>query len=104
MTDPNCKILLGTISKAGTTHTFTSANNIIFYDEPWTPTDKLQCEDRVHRIGQAGTVNVYTIITKDTVDEKVHEVLYTKGVMSDYLVDNRLDLRGNVDLIKSLLF
>ena len=103
MRDANCKILLGTVGKAGTTHTFTAANNIIFYDEPWTPTDKLQCEDRVHRIGTAKTVNIYTLITKDTIDERVHDILYSKSVVADYLVDNRLDLHGNLDLLKSLL-
>jgi len=102
-TDPNCRILLGTVSKAGTTHTFTAANNVIFYDEPWTPTDKLQCEDRVHRIGLSGSLNVYTLITKDTIDERVHDVLYSKSVVADYLVDNKLDIHGNIDLLRSLL-
>lgn len=103
MTDDNCKIMLGTIGKMGTTHTLTAANNIIFYDEPWTPTDKLQCEDRVHRIGTTKSVNIYTLITKDTIDERVHNILYDKFVMSDYIVDSKLDLHGNLDLLRSLL-
>ena len=103
MEDPNCKIMLGTIQEMGTTHTLVAANNIIFYEEPWTPTDKLQCEDRIHRIGTTKTVNIYTLITKDSIDEAVHDILYSKGVISDYMVDNRLDLHGNPELISMLL-
>lgn len=103
MEDPNCKILLGTVGKAGTTHTFTAANNLIFYDEPWTPTDKQQCEDRIHRIGTDRTVNIYTLITKDTVDEYIHNLVYTKGVMSDYLVDNRMDIMKDSEVLRTYL-
>lgn len=99
MKNDEYKILLATIGAGGTTHTFTASNNIIFYDEPWTPSDKLQAEDRIYRIGTTKSVNIYTLLTHNTVDERVHNILYRKGTMSDYLIDNKLDLYKNTDLL-----
>lgn len=101
--DPSHTVLIGTIGAAGTTHTFTAASNIIFLDEPWTPSDKVQAEDRCHRIGTNQPVNIYTLITKDTVDEKVHDILYTKSNISSYIVDNKIDLVNNPKLFDFLL-
>ena len=100
--NPDYKILLGTVGAAGTSHTFTAAQNVIFYDEPWTPADKEQCIDRAYRIGTKGTVTVTTLITKDTVDDAVHNILYKKKGMSDFIVDNRLDLENSA-VVASLL-
>jgi putative helicase len=103
MNNPEYKILLGTIGAAGTTHTFTASNNIIFYDEPWTPSDKQQAEDRIYRIGTTKSVNIYTLISRNTVDERVHDILYRKSTMSDLLVDNKLDLYKRPDLLDWIL-
>lgn len=103
MNNPEYKILLGTIGAAGTTHTFTASNNIIFYDEPWTPSDKQQAEDRIYRIGTTKSVNIYTLISHNTVDQKVHDILYRKSTMSDLLIDNKLDLYKRPDLLDWIL-
>ena len=103
MENPDYKVMLGTIGAMGTSHTLTSANNVIFYDEPYTPADKLQAEDRVHRIGASKSINIYTLITADTIDHRVHEILYTKSAMSDYIVDDKLDLHNNPELLRYLL-
>lgn len=102
-TNPEYKVLLGTVGAAGTSHTFTAATTAIFFDEPWTPSDKMQAEDRLHRIGTTSSVNIITLITKDTVDERVHNILYTKQGISQYIVDNKIDLKKNPDLFDLLL-
>ena len=101
--NPNYTILLGTISAAGTTHTFTAANNVIFLDEPFNATDKQQAIDRTNRIGTTSSVNVYTLLSKNTIDEKVHEIVYEKGMTADYIVDNKLDFKNNPKLLYKLL-
>lgn len=101
--NPEYKVMIGTIGAMGASHTLTAANNVIFYDEPYTPADKLQAEDRVHRIGATKTINVYTIITADTIDDRVHDILYTKSAMSDYIVDDKLDIHNNPGLLRYLL-
>lgn len=83
-----CKCIIGTIGALGTGYTLTEADTVIFLDEPWTMADKLQAEDRCHRIGTKDSVTVITLMCKDTIDERIHEIIERKGVVSDTLVDN----------------
>lgn len=101
--NPNYKVMLGTIGALGVNHTLTVANNVIFYDEPWTPADKVQAEDRCHRISATTHVNIYSILTKDTIDETVHKIVYDKQDISNFIVDGKLDLRKNPELFAKLL-
>ena len=101
--NPEYKILIGTIGALGTTHTLTVANNVIFYDEPWTASDRQQAVDRCHRISATSTVNVYTLLSKDTIDERVHNILYRKDITSKFIVDGKLDIYNNPELFDKLL-
>jgi SWI/SNF-related matrix-associated actin-dependent regulator of chromatin subfamily A member 5 len=51
----------------------TSADTVIIYDSDWNPQMDLQAMDRAHRIGQKNKVNVYRLITENTVEEKIIE-------------------------------
>jgi len=102
-TNPEYKILLGTVGAAGTAQTFTAARNVVFYDSPWNPSDKEQASDRIYRIGTTQSVNVFTLVTKDTVDDRVEQVLSTKEGVAKYIVDGKLDLRHNPELFDFLL-
>lgn len=101
--NPEYLVMLGTIGALGTTHTLTSSHVIIFYDEPWTAADKEQAEDRCHRISMRDTLMIHTLITKGTIDETVHDIVYAKGAVSKYIVDNDVDIRNNSDLLDKLL-
>lgn len=103
MTNPEYKVLLGTIGAAGTVQTFTAARNLIFYDDPWNPSDKEQAEDRIYRIGTKQSVNIFTLVSKDTVDDRVEQILYTKEGIAKYIVDNKLDLKKNPELFDFLI-
>lgn len=85
----DCHVILGTIGCLGTGFTLNEANTVIFLDEPWTSADKQQAEDRCHRIGTKGTVNIITLICKDTIDEKVHNIVNSKQELSSKVVDNK---------------
>ena len=101
--NPEYRVMLGTVGALGTSHTLTVARNVIFYDSPWNPADIEQCEDRCHRPGTTNSVNVYTLVTKDTVDERVHEILSKKEGTAKYIVDNNLDVRNHPELLNILL-
>jgi SNF2 family DNA or RNA helicase len=94
--DPECKVIVGTIGAMGTGLTLTAASTVIFLDEPWNRGIKDQAEDRAHRIGTRGTVRIVTLITKDSVDEGVYNLVQKKGRMADLLIDGKVDGR-NVD-------
>jgi len=96
-------IMMGTIAALGTSHTLTVARNIIFYDDPWNEATKIQAEDRAHRPGTTHSVNIYTLIAKDTIDEVVDGIVYSKGDMANYIVDGILDMRGNSKLFDQLI-
>lgn len=100
--DPNCKVMIGTIGALGTGFTLTAAQLVIFLDEPWNRGIKDQAEDRAHRIGTRGTVRIVTILTRDTVDEGVYNLVQKKGKMADLLVDGKVDGK-NVDNVLSYL-
>ena len=51
--------------------TLTAADAVIFYDSDWNPTMDEQAVDRAHRIGRTKDINVYKLITKGTVEEKI---------------------------------
>lgn len=101
--NPDCKILIGTIGALGTSHTLTVAHNVIFYDLPWNQAAVEQAEDRCHRTGTTSTVNIYYIITKDSVDEKVYDIILNKDGVSKYIVDNELSIKDNPQLFEYLL-
>ena len=85
--DESCRVIIGTTPALGTGYTLTQANTVIFMDEPWSKAIKDQAEDRCHRIGTKGTVNIITLICKDTIDEKIHNIIKEKGELSDRIVD-----------------
>ena len=88
MNDPNCKVLIGTIAAAGTGLTLTVADTVFFLDEPWTYAKFAQACDRAHRIGQSNTVTIVSLITKGTIDEKIHDIVINKKLVSDAIIDN----------------
>lgn len=49
----------------------TGADVVIFVDHDWNPVKDLQAIDRAHRLGQKRTVNVYRLITRRTIEEKI---------------------------------
>lgn len=101
--NPEYKILLGTIDALGVNHTLTVANNVIMYDLPWQNASRIQAEDRLVRIGQTKPVNVYTLLTKDTVDETVYKILTEKQAISDFMVDDSLDLKKHPEIFDLLI-
>lgn len=101
--DPSCNVIVGTIGALGTSHTLSVASNVIFLDEPWNAATFDQAEDRCYRLNSTDTVDVFSIITKDTVDEHVHDIIISKRGTSDYIVDGKLNLRDNPELLELLL-
>ena len=56
----------------------TCANNVIIFDQSFNPHDDRQAADRAHRVGQTKEVIVTTLITKDSIEEKIHKLAKNK--------------------------
>ena len=51
---------------------------VVFAEYSWTPGTLVQAEDRVHRIGQANSVNVYYLHAKGSIDDIIWQTLEHK--------------------------
>lgn len=69
--DPRIDVLLLTTSVGGLGLNLTGADTVIFVDHDWNPMKDLQAMDRAHRLGQKKVVNVYRLITRGTLEEKI---------------------------------
>jgi SNF2 family DNA or RNA helicase len=96
------KILIGSIGAMGTGLTLTAGTVEIFVDEPWNRALKEQAEDRCHRIGQNSNVTIHTIMCKNTIDERIHELVYRKGELSDAIVDGMVK-QNRMEVLEYLL-
>ncbi|XP_045771755.1 TATA-binding protein-associated factor 172 isoform X2 [Maniola jurtina] len=70
-TDVSIDVLLLTTAVGGLGLNLTGADTVIFVEHDWNPMKDLQAMDRAHRIGQKRVVNVYRLITRDTLEEKI---------------------------------
>ena len=86
------KVVIGTIGAMGTGLTLTAGTVEIFMDEPWNRANKEQAEDRCHRVGTTENVTIYTLMCKNTIDERIHDLVLKKGQMADALVDGALTM------------
>ncbi|MBO5712104.1 MAG: DEAD/DEAH box helicase [Acholeplasmatales bacterium] len=88
--DPSVKAFIGTWQKCGTGITLNAASYMIFLDVPWTQGVFQQSQDRIHRIGTKNPVFIYHLITKDTIDERVNEIVNDKGAIADFIIDDEI--------------
>ena len=100
-------VIVLSIQAAKTGHTLTAAQNIMFLELPWTPADLDQTVARCHRIGQRGSVTATYLLTEDTIDSEILNIIARKrnvvlqatdGVVSDAaggsIVERMLELFG----------
>ncbi|KAH8236804.1 hypothetical protein KR026_011206 [Drosophila bipectinata] len=69
--DPSIDVLLLTTLVGGLGLNLTGADTVIFVEHDWNPMKDLQAMDRAHRIGQKKVVNVYRLITRNSLEEKI---------------------------------
>lgn len=86
--DPSYDVLLLTTSVGGLGLNLTGADTVIFVEHDWNPQKDMQAMDRAHRLGQKKTVNVYRIVTRGTLEEKILRYVII------YLVNSHLPEAG----------
>uniref|UniRef100_A0A8C5KUI5 SWI/SNF-related matrix-associated actin-dependent regulator of chromatin subfamily A-like protein 1 n=1 Tax=Jaculus jaculus TaxID=51337 RepID=A0A8C5KUI5_JACJA len=58
--------------------TFSSADLVVFAELFWNPGVLIQAEDRVHRIGQTGSVGIHYLVAKGTADDYLWPMIQEK--------------------------
>ncbi|KAL1463282.1 hypothetical protein WDU94_015047 [Cyamophila willieti] len=76
-----------------------TADTVIIFDSDWNPQNDLQAQARAHRIGQKNQVNIYRLVTAESVEEDIVERAKRKMVL-DHLVIQRMDTTGRTVLDK----
>lgn len=77
--------------KAGNTGlNLTGASVVIHADPWWNAAAQDQATDRAHRIGQTEDVNVYQVVAKDTIEERILELQHTKSELARQFTDASL--------------
>ena len=85
--DPHIRLMLLTTETGGLGLNLQAADVVIFIDHDWNPVKDLQAMDRAHRIGQKNIVNVYRLVTKDTLEETILGLQSFKQKIAESLVN-----------------
>lgn len=71
-------VLLASLLAGGVGIDLTAASVVIHYDRWWNPAKENQATDRVHRIGQRHFVQVYKLVTRGTIEERIDRIIRSK--------------------------
>ena len=88
--EEQAQVFVGNPAAGATGLTLTAAKTVIYYSNSFKLIDRLQSEDRAHRIGQDNSVLYIDLVAEDTVDEKVVEALRNKFNVASQITGDRL--------------
>ncbi len=90
-TNPDCKLFLTT--NAGSTGlNLQAANTVINVDLPWNPAVLEQRVARAYRMGQKNPVDVYILVTEDTLEERLLATLAAKQDLALAALDSESEV------------
>jgi SNF2 family DNA or RNA helicase len=85
--DDNCKVFCASLLAGGIGIDLTAANVVIHYDRWWNASKENQATDRVHRIGQNRNVQVLKLVTRDTLEERIDQLIKKKKALFEKFLD-----------------
>ena len=85
----NVKLFLISLKAGGTGLNLTGADMVIHYDPWWNISTENQATDRAYRIGQKNNVQVYKLITKNSIEEKIYELQEKKAKLANSMLDTK---------------
>ena len=86
--NPAHTAMLLSVRAGGTGLTLTAASRVIHFDSWWNPAVMAQATARAHRIGQKKPVFVTTLVTEDTIEERIQKLLERKRALFKTMVDD----------------
>lgn len=98
-------IYLISLKAGGVGLNLTSASNVIIMDPWWNPAVENQAIDRSHRIGQKNKVQVFRLISKGTIEEKILDLKEDKEKLIGQVLENEtndISKLSSEDLIELL--
>lgn len=84
----NTNVFLISLKAGGTGLNLTAASIVIHYDPWWNMSAQNQATDRAYRIGQTNNVQVYKLIMKNSIEEKIQKLQEQKQDLSNIFIEN----------------
>ena len=101
--DLSHKILFLTLSAGKEGITLTKSSTLLFTELSWTPLEHLQAEDRIHRISQNRPVNIYYVITRNTIEEYIDSIITKKRKIMNNILDGTNNEEEIIDIIEEIV-
>ena len=90
--DPKIKYFIGQPQSGGIGLTLTAADYVIYYSNSFDLEQRMQSEDRCHRIGTKNNVTYIDIETRKSVDSKIIQALREKKSLADIITKDPISL------------
>ena len=87
-TNPECKVFCASLLAGGVGIDLTAANVVIHYDRWWNASKENQATDRVHRIGQHRNVQVLKLVTRNSLEERIDQLIRKKQALFEKFLDH----------------
>lgn len=87
--EEQAKVFVGNPAAGATGLTLVQAKTVIYYSNSFKLLDRLQSEDRAHRIGQTNQVLYVDLVAESSVDDKIVTALRTKRSLADLVLGDK---------------
>lgn len=91
MNHKDCFVFLCSAKIGGEGLNLTNANHVFFFNKWWNPSNNKQARDRIIRIGQEKKSFIHSIITKDTVESRIEEIISKKDKISEEIIEGIIE-------------
>lgn len=88
----SANVFVGNQQAGGTGLTLIAATVVAYFSNNYSLRDRLQSEDRPHRIGQTKSVTYFDFVARKTVDVHAVNRLIQKKEVADYILDPHCDI------------
>jgi len=85
--EKTCKVFCASLLAGGTGIDLLAGQVVIHYDRWWNPAREEQATARVHRMGQKEVVQLFRLITKGTLEEKIHTIINRKQELASSVIN-----------------
>ena len=85
----NNTVLLASLMVGSEGLNLTEANNVIFLNKWWNPSNNEQARDRVNRIGQTKLSIIYSLSNYGTVEDKIEDIIKIKKISRKSLYEGK---------------
>ena len=89
--DPAHRVMILQVRAGGTGLNLQSGNRVVHFDSWWNPAVQSQATARAHRLGQSKDVFETTLVSVDTIEERIQELLESKRRLFEEVVDELSD-------------